>query len=139
VAAFLLTRDPGSTNPPGSVVPSYAAGRDATIAVYEAWLSGDLDSLDADQISAAARNALSQLPTEPVAPSVPSLDFCMSSGSEEDVICTYDYPDPIPFHLRFRALFEATGPKVVEVRCADGDGDLVEGGIPACSRTISDS
>ena len=119
------------------MVPSYAAGRDATVAVYEAWLSDELESLDADQISASARDALSRLPTEPVAPSVPSLDYC--NGSEDDVTCTYDYPDPIPFHLRFRALFEATGPKVVEVRCADRNGNLVAGGIPACARMIRDS
>jgi hypothetical protein len=134
-AAFLLTRDPGSTNPRDTVVvPSYAAGRDATVAVYEAWLAGDLESLDADQISANARATLARLPTQPVAPSVASLDFC--GGSEDDVTCTYDYPDPIPFHLRFRALFEAKGPKVVEVRCADGDGNLMPGGVPACARMI---
>jgi hypothetical protein len=137
-AAFLLTRDPGPTNPRETVVvPSYAAGRDATVAVYEAWLSDDLESLDADQISANARDTLSRLPTQPVAPSVPSLDFC--GGDEADVTCTYDYPDPIPFHLRFRALFEATGPKVVEVRCNDGNGNLMPGGVPACARMIRDS
>jgi hypothetical protein len=132
----MLTRDAGSKNPRGTVVPSYAAGREATVAVYEAWLSDELETLDADQITASARDALSRLPTEPVAPSIPSLDYCKSSGSESDVTCTYDYPAPIPFHLRFRALFEATGPKVVEVRCADGDGDLVPGGVPACARMI---
>ena len=138
-AGFLLTRDAGSKDARETVVPSYAAGRAATVAVYEAWLADDLDTLDADQISADARDTLARLPTQPVAPSVPSLDYCMSSGTEDDVTCTYDYPDPIPFHLRFRALFEATGPKVVEVRCADGDGDLVPGGIPACARMIRDS
>jgi hypothetical protein len=107
------------------------------VAVYEAWLSDDLESLDADQISANARDTLSRLPTQPVAPSVPSLDFC--GGDEADVTCTYDYPDPIPFHLRFRALFEATGPKVVEVRCNDGNGNLMPGGVPACARMIRDS
>jgi hypothetical protein len=136
-AGYLLTRDAGSKDPREPVAPSYAAGRDATVAVYEAWLSDDLEALDADQISASARDALSRLPTEPVAPSVPSLDHC--GGSEDDVTCTYDYPDPIPFHLRFRALFEATGPKVVEVRCNDGNGDLMAGGIPACARMIRDS
>ena len=136
-AAVLLARDPGSKNARETVVPSYAAGRDATVAAYEAWLSDELETLGADQISATARDTLDRLPTQPVAPSVPSLDFC--NGSEEDVTCTYDYPDPIPFHLRFRALFEATGPRIVEVRCHEGNGDLMAGGIPACARMIRDS
>jgi hypothetical protein len=118
-------------------VPSFASGREATLAVYEAWLSDELETLDADQISANAKDALSRLPTEPVAPSAPALDYC--NGSPEDVTCTYDYPAPIPINLRVRTLFETTGPKVIEVRCFDGNGDLVPGGIPACARIIRDS
>lgn len=136
-ATFLLTRDEGSKNPAETAVPSFASGREATLAVYEAWLSDELETLDADQITANARDALSRMPTAPVAPSAPTLDFC--NGSPDDVSCTYDYPEPIPFHLRVRVLFEATGPRVVEVGCFDANGDLVPGGIPACARVIRDS
>jgi Caspase domain len=136
-AAFLLTRDDEPKSPAGRTTPSLASGRDATLAVYEAWLAGELEELDDDLISASARRTLSRLPTEPVTPSVPTMDDCY--GSPENVTCTYAYAVPIPFYLRFRSLFEASGPRVVEVGCFDGDGNLVAGGVAACAQRIRDS
>jgi hypothetical protein len=136
VAAVLLTGNgdggTAAASPPASPIE---AARLATVKVYEAWLAHDLASLDDTEISASARRTLAAMPSEPVAPSAPGPgSYC--NGSPADVTCTYDYADPLPMHLTFRALREASGIKVMEIGCFDGDGNTWEGGMAGCAAEV---
>ena len=131
--AVILSRD----NTPDAEPTGLTAGREATLAVYEAWLAGELDSLDDSRIIRSARERLSLVPKEPIAPSPPSRDECW--GDPDDVYCAYDYPDPLPMHLVFRAIWQPAGMRVAEVACFDEDGNVWSGGMAACGRLVAAS
>jgi Caspase domain len=125
-AVVLATRSTGS--------PSLAAGRQATVRAYEAWMDGALASLGADEISTSARQALSRMPTEPVTP-VPNPDGCY--GEPDDVECSYLYPRE-DIALNFIAQRYPAGPRVTVVTCfRSNSGDDLP--IPDCARIVAGS
>lgn len=112
-------------------------GRNLTLTVFEAWQRGQLDSIDDSMLSASARRALGQMPTQPITPTPPGLDDCYDEG--DGVTCSYYYPE-VNIFLRIRALRYPSGFRVADVRCADPQtGEALAGGIAACARIIESS
>ena len=133
LTGILLLDDPPSNESPSLLDD----GRNATLEVFEAWQRGELDLLRDAEISASARRALEQLPTEPITPGPPAADDCY--GSPDDVSCSYDYPG-LGIYLTFRALEYSTGMRVAEVSCHDSQtGDQPEGGIATCAQMVESS
>ncbi len=136
LAVVALVNRSSSGSPPASP-SSLAAGRRATLTVYEAWQSNKLDTLSPRIISASAKRALSKMPTEPITPVPPAPDECY--GDPDDVGCTYLYPGA-NIHLTFTALRYGSGIRVADVRCYDSTtGNELKGGIATCARIVANS
>ena len=130
---LVLARSGGSNDPPQNV----SAGRNAALAVFDAWQEGRLDEVSAKQLSVAARRALETMPIEPVAPVPPAADECY--GSSGDVDCSFTYPG-LSLSLDFHVLEYSTGLRLADIQCYnDTTGNLVEGGIAACAQIVESS
>jgi hypothetical protein len=116
---------------------SVAAGRNAALAVFDAWQEGRLDEVGPSRISAPARRALVAMPLEPVTPSPPALGDCY--GDPDDVECSFDYPG-LNLGLEFNVLQYSTGLRLATVRCYDTNtGNPVQGGIASCAEIVRNS
>jgi len=130
--AFLVTRS-------GSLgrQPSLAAGRAATIDMFETWRRHDLASVGSGKLAAQAREVLTALPTSPVAPVTATLGDC--SGEPDDVSCSFSYPG-LGIYLSMEAIKYAAGFRIATAGCYYSDnGNAPKDGTEGCARIIQRS
>jgi hypothetical protein len=134
LGAVLVLRDGGDG---GAPTGSLGAGREATLAVVDAWREGRLGTVDDRSISTSARQTLAAFPTEPVQPVSPAVSDC--HGEPDDVACPFSYPAE-GIHLLFHALRYPQGYRITGIECFDSEtGDVPEGGVAGCAEIVRGS
>ena len=116
---------------------SLAAGRDVALAIFDRWQNEQLWQLDASEISASAKRALTAMPIDPVTPTPAAVDDCY--GTPDEITCSFAYPG-LNINLAFTVLSYSSGLRLADVRCYDAnDGEPVGGGIAACAEIVRSS
>jgi hypothetical protein len=138
-ASLLLTKGAPPARGKGSsfartTTSSSQSERDATLAVYRAWINGKLSTLTNNQLSPGARRALNEVPVRVIQPTP---DACYPT-TDSNKACVYTYSG-LGIELHFFVIRELAGPRVDLIICMYQAGGVVPGGIAACARKIKNS